>query len=177
MFPLLQSLHMLSDPELCEKLAGVFAMSTFLSNDSVLPGDFWQNLHNILQNEDSLDAAILKATYVRDGGTERARERRTARPREKARERERKRESKDVYVCAHQAIPLTLPLFLSLSNSLVILHPCFLCLTHTHVSHSHSPIPYLSLVNTHTHTHTHTHTYIHQNEWRSTLARAVGYLQ
>mmetsp|Transcript_37890 Transcript_37890/g.61103 ORF Transcript_37890/g.61103 Transcript_37890/m.61103 type:complete len:112 (-) Transcript_37890:147-482(-) len=32
-----QSLHMLSDPELCEKLAGVFAMSTFLSDDSVLP--------------------------------------------------------------------------------------------------------------------------------------------
>ena len=32
-----QSLHMLSDPELCAKLAGVFAMSTFLPDDSVLP--------------------------------------------------------------------------------------------------------------------------------------------
>jgi len=32
-----QSLHMLSDPELCDNLAGIFALSTFLPDDSVLP--------------------------------------------------------------------------------------------------------------------------------------------
>ena len=33
-----QSLHMLSDPELSANVAGIFAMSTFLPDDSVLPG-------------------------------------------------------------------------------------------------------------------------------------------
>jgi phospholipase/carboxylesterase len=41
-----QSLHMLSDAELSQNLAGVFAMSTFLAEDSVLPSRLAAQIEN-----------------------------------------------------------------------------------------------------------------------------------